>query len=74
MKNKNHLRIQEAADILGVSTKTLRRWSASGKLVPARSHGNQRYYSREQLSVIPRVVSPSRTRGPRELDSQSSWE
>ena len=44
-----HLRISEAAEILGVSTKTLRRWSESGKLVPQRSFGGQRFYTHEQL-------------------------
>ncbi len=44
-----HLRISEAAEILGVSTKTLRRWSKSGKLVPERSFGGQRFYTYGQL-------------------------
>jgi len=44
-----HLRISEAAEILGVSTKTLRRWSESGKLVPQRSFGGQRFYTHKQL-------------------------
>jgi excisionase family DNA binding protein len=42
-------RIKEAADYLGVSTKTLRRWGKSGKLVGKRTFGNQRYYTKEQL-------------------------
>ncbi|QQG41566.1 MAG: tail fiber domain-containing protein [Candidatus Woesebacteria bacterium] len=46
----NHLRIQEAANILGISSKTLRRWNKSGKLVPEQiSHGGQRFYTKEQL-------------------------
>ena len=36
--------IQKAADILGVTTKTLRRWEAKGVLVPTRTAGNQRRY------------------------------
>ena len=44
-----HLRISEAAEILGVSTKALRRWSESGKLVPQRSFGGQRFYTHKQL-------------------------
>ncbi len=44
-----HLRISEAAEILGVSTKTLRRWSENSKLVPHRSFGGQRFYTYEQL-------------------------
>jgi putative resolvase len=39
-------KIGEAAKLLGVSTKTLRRWEAQGRLRPAkRSPGNTRYYS-----------------------------
>ena len=45
-------RISEAANYLGVSSKTLRRWGKSGKLVALRSSGNQRYYSEEQLSYF----------------------
>ncbi len=43
------LRVSEAAKILGVSGKTLRRWSQNGKLVPERSLGNQRFYTYQQL-------------------------
>lgn len=41
----NKVRINEAAKILNVSAETLRNWEKSGKLVPERSSGNQRYYS-----------------------------
>lgn len=37
--------IAKAAALLGVSTTTLRRWEASGKLTPTRTVGNQRRYS-----------------------------
>jgi len=46
---KNKLRINDAANYLGVSSKTLRRWGKSGKLVSKRSEGGHRYYTREQL-------------------------
>ena len=36
--------IGTAAKALGVSTSTLRRWEASGRLVPVRTEGNQRRY------------------------------
>jgi len=36
--------ISEAASALGVSASTLRRWDASGRLVPARSASGQRRY------------------------------
>ncbi|HTK03937.1 MAG TPA: helix-turn-helix domain-containing protein, partial [Alphaproteobacteria bacterium] len=57
----SNIRIHEAADYLGVSTKTLRRWEKSGKLPALRSEGNQRYYTKEQLDnfksgIIPRAL------------------
>ena len=33
-----------AAEALGVSASTLRRWGASGRLVPVRTEGEQRRY------------------------------
>ena len=43
--------ISQAADHLGVSSSTLRRWEASGKLVPERTVGGQRRYSASQLMI-----------------------
>lgn len=48
--NEDKIRISEAAKILGVTTQTLRNWEKSGKLLPERSAGKQRYYSRETLN------------------------
>jgi excisionase family DNA binding protein len=42
--------IGEAAELLGVSTITLRRWEKSGKLVPERTAGNQRRYHISQIN------------------------
>ncbi len=41
---KQYLRISEAAKILNVSTKTLRRWETAGKLRCVRTKGNQRLF------------------------------
>ena len=41
--------IAKAAEILGVSATTLRRWEVAGKLVPTRTAGNQRRYSLQAL-------------------------
>ena len=41
--------ISQAADHLGVSPSTLRRWEACGKLLPERTAGGQRRYSASQL-------------------------
>src|SRR3990167_9486611 len=43
------LSIQEVANILGVSGKTLRRWEEKRILVPLRTSGNQRRYMRDQI-------------------------
>ena len=42
-------RISEAARFLRISTPTLRMWDKSGKLKAKRTHGNQRWYSKESL-------------------------
>ncbi len=47
--NNRFYTIQDAANILGVSTKTLRRWDQRGRLVPTRTVGNQRRYTQEQI-------------------------
>ena len=41
--------IGQAADLLGISTSTLRRWEREGKLKPERTQGNQRRYSYQEL-------------------------
>lgn len=54
--------IADAANKLGVSTKTLRRWEKKGIIAPVRTAGNQRRYSVEQLSAVIRkneVTPPS---------------
>ena len=38
------LSINQAAEMMGVSKSTLRRWETSGKLVPKRTAGGQRRY------------------------------
>ncbi|WML89088.1 IS607 family transposase [Thiothrix lacustris] len=43
------LSIGEAAEWLGVNPTTLRRWEASGKLIPERTVGNQRRYRLSQI-------------------------
>jgi len=44
------IKIGEAADLLGVTVQTLRRWEKTGQLLPSRkSTGNTRYYDVEKL-------------------------
>lgn len=50
---KELLTIREAAEFLGVSFDTLRRWDKSGKLVATRKEGGtHRYYAKEDLEVF----------------------
>lgn len=44
--------ISEAAEIMGVSVKTLQRWDREGKLVANRTPSNRRYYTDKQLKEI----------------------
>lgn len=46
------LSIGKAAKILGVCSLTLKRWDASGKLVPIRTPTNQRRYKLSDLEAI----------------------
>ncbi|MDZ4227670.1 MAG: helix-turn-helix domain-containing protein, partial [Candidatus Levybacteria bacterium] len=59
MKNRLYT-IQEVADILGVSTKTLRRWDQRGSFIATRTAGNQRRYTQEQISNFKSQNSPAR--------------
>jgi DNA repair protein RadD len=46
----DYLAVQDAADYIGVSAQTLRRWETAGKLRPVRHAGNRyRYYRRSDL-------------------------
>lgn len=51
--SKALLTIREAAEFLGVSIDTLRRWDKSGKLVATRKEGGtHRYYAKEDLELF----------------------
>jgi len=53
--------VGEAARILGVSVSTLRRWDATGKLVPEHTLGRQRRYKVSQLRPpVGRIVPDTR--------------
>lgn len=53
MTTEKHLRLSKAAELLGVTTQTLRTWANSGKLKTIRTEGNQR---RIPLSEISRIL------------------
>ncbi|MCJ7827727.1 helix-turn-helix domain-containing protein [Patescibacteria group bacterium] len=46
------LSIGEAAEYVGVSRDTLRRWEVKGKVAPKRSPTNRRYYTKDQLDEL----------------------
>src|SRR3989344_1714817 len=50
LPNQKYLLIHEAADLLKVSTKTLRRWEDAGKLIAERTDGGHRRYLLAKIS------------------------
>src|SRR5713101_6929369 len=63
------IRVGEAAELLGVSVDTLRRWTASGRLRVRRSAGDQRLVA---LSDIRRLQTEIRQKRPRPIVAQSA--
>lgn len=52
--------ISEAAERLGISPTTLRRWEESGKLIPERTQGNQRRYRLSQIEPATHLCKQDR--------------
>ncbi len=52
--------IQEAAQVLGVSTKTLRRWEGHHSISISRSLGNQRRYTHSDIESIHNLIASSK--------------
>lgn len=57
MREKELLSIGEAAEVMGVSIDTLRRWDKSGKLSPFKSQGGHRLYSKTQIAFYSNNLS-----------------
>lgn len=51
LENKDLIAIGEAAELLGVSIDTLRRWDKSGQLLATKSSGRHRLYSRFKIEL-----------------------
>ncbi len=69
-RNDPPLRIGQAAEILGVSVDTLRRWAETGALRTSRSDGGQRLVA---ASEVRRVLGKRRTDAPlRPIVAQSA--
>jgi excisionase family DNA binding protein len=49
---KNYISIQKAANFLGMSTKTLRRWDSTGKMITTRTVGNHRRYDLNDILFL----------------------
>ena len=54
------MNIGEAAERLGISPTTLRRWEQSGKLIPERTQGNQRRYRLSQIEPATHLLKQDR--------------
>jgi molybdopterin-binding protein len=57
---REHVRIGQAAEMLGVTVETLRRWEAEGRLVVDRSEGGQRLVP---LAEVTRLLAERRRTG-----------
>ena len=72
-KSRNVVRLGQAAELLGVSVDTLRRWEESGRLTVRRSAGRQRLVSLAEVRRLqaerrararPKVAQSARNRFP----------
>ena len=58
---ETYVRVQEAAEILGVVPNTVRKWGATGKIPEYRNPANGfRLYKREELKAFLRRIESSR--------------
>lgn len=64
------LTIEEAARLLKVSTKTLRRWDTKGVLVPLRTTGSHRRYTTEQIVEFKTKIKNERKAKRERYESQ----
>lgn len=63
------IRVGQAAEMLGVTVDTLRRWEADGRLHTTRSEGGQRQI---QLSEVTRLLAERRQTADRPIVAQSA--
>ena len=64
------LRAGQAAEMLGVSVETLRRWESDGRLTLRRSEGGQRLVPLEEVARL--LAERRRTSGARPIVAQSA--
>jgi molybdopterin-binding protein len=70
MSSDDQLRLGEAAARIGVSTDTLRRWAASGRIPTLRTAGGQRTVHREDVARL--VAERRRAGADRPIVAQSA--
>ena len=57
---ETYVRVQEAAEILGVVPNTVRKWGAAGKIPEYRHPANgYRLYKRDELEAFLRQIKPT---------------
>ena len=59
------LNVGQAAEYLGVSAASLRKWSNDGLVPTYRTPGGQRRYARDDLDTLHRLDARAEARGPR---------
>ena len=64
------IRVGQAAEMLGVSVETLRRWESEGRLTMARSEGGQRLVDIEEVARL--LAIRRRATGDRPIVAQSA--
>ena len=64
------IRVGQAAEMLGVSVETLRRWEAEGRLAMSRSEGGQRLVDVEEVARV--LGDRRRAAGDRPIVAQSA--
>jgi molybdopterin-binding protein len=69
-KPRDQLRIGEAAEALGISTDTLRRWIEDGRVEADRTSGGQRTVTREEVNRL--LAERRRMGGDRPIVAQSA--
>jgi molybdopterin-binding protein len=69
-KPRDRLRIGDAAEALGISTDTLRRWIQDGRVEADRTSGGQRTVSREEVNRL--LAERRRNGGERPIVAQSA--
>ncbi len=69
--NKTYLSISQAANILGVSQDTLRRYEKKGLVSPIRSRGKKRLYTSSDLFYLQQLVDKPKTKELLGLDQTS---